>query len=236
MVRAVRPAPAGILLVTLSACSAGRVTQTATQAPNRTGGFGQVGDLTVRQVQLAHPPGGVYRPDDQAELRSAVVDRGTVGDQLTSITGPDFSGVVVAVSPSTSSVPSGTSRPTPEPPTSLDSPGATTDLPASAVSTVDVPIPAGEVVLIGSNGGPTVLLTRLTGLTRDVDAAQSLEVVLTFARAGALSVTAIMSSPPGALLRGPAHRSQLHGLPVDPGRRQGRWPATDQPWRRRTPR
>ena len=58
MNRALRAATMGVLLlspVALSACSAGQVTQTATQERDKTGAQAQVGDITLRQVQLAYP-------------------------------------------------------------------------------------------------------------------------------------------------------------------------------------
>jgi hypothetical protein len=51
--RALRAATMGVLLlspVALSACSAGQVTQTATQERDKVGAMGQVGDLTLRAV------------------------------------------------------------------------------------------------------------------------------------------------------------------------------------------
>ncbi len=66
-------------------------------------------------------------------------------------------------------------------------------------STVDIPIPAGRPVFIGTDG-PTVVLT---GLTRPIDAAHSVELTLTFARAGKTTVTAVMGPPPSVLPRTP---------------------------------
>ena len=205
MVRAVWAATAGILMIVLSACSAGQVTQTATQARDKTGGFGQVGELTIRQVHLAYPPSGVYRPEDQVELRMTIVNSGTVDDRLIGVTGPDFRAAVVGESPPVSadaSVASGP-IPIPTPPAPLGSPEPDADAPGSTTSTVDVHIPARGVVFVGTDGDPTVLLTDVT---RDVDAAQSIEVTLTFARAGSTTVTAIVGSPPDVLPRGPASR------------------------------
>ncbi len=73
---------------------------------------------------------------------------------------------------------------------------------SSRASTRKTSMSAG-VVFVGTDGDPTVVLTDLT---RDVDAAQSIKVTLTFARAGSTTVTAIVGSPPHVLLRGPAFR------------------------------
>jgi hypothetical protein len=207
---------AGILLATLSARRACQVRRAATRARYRIGGVGQIGELTVRQVRLTYQPDDVYRPDDRVAMRLAVVNSGIDGDQLTDVTGLDFGGVLVGDPFSTSSVPSAAPRPIPEPPTRLSSPGPTTDLPVRGVSTVDVPVPAGEKLLIGTNGGPTVLLT---GLATGSGSAQSTRVTSTFVRAGALSVAAIRGSPPGVLGRGPAYRFGLHRGSAAPERR-----------------
>ena len=67
MNRALRAATMGVLLlspVVLSACSAGQVTQTATQQRDKTGAQAQVGDLSQRHAQLlriaCHLVGGSY--------------------------------------------------------------------------------------------------------------------------------------------------------------------------------
>ncbi len=156
-------------------------------------------------------------------MRLAVVKSGIVGDQLTNTTGLDFGGVLVGDPFPTASVPSAVSRPIPEPPTRLGSPGSTTDPPVRGVSPVDVPVPASEKLSIGTNGGPTVLLI---GLTTSSGSAQSTQVTSTFVRAGALSVAAIKGPPPGVLgprpglplgaaggLRDP--RTPMRALPVD---------------------
>src|SRR5688500_85497 len=83
----------GVLLlspVALSACSAGQVAQTATQERDKVGAMGQVGDLTIRQVQFLSPRGGVYERGDDAELQLAVVNAGEEADTLTEVSGEGF--------------------------------------------------------------------------------------------------------------------------------------------------
>ena len=94
MNRALRAATMGVLLlspVALSACSAGQVTQTATQERDKTGAQAQVGDITLRQVQLAYPSGGTYEEGDDAELIVSIVNSGEEPDTLTGIDGDGFS-------------------------------------------------------------------------------------------------------------------------------------------------
>src|SRR4029453_15292558 len=81
--RALRAATMGVLLlspVVLSACSAGQVTQTATQERDKVGAMAQVGDLTIRAVRLARPRGGAYDRGDDAELQMAIVNTGDEPD------------------------------------------------------------------------------------------------------------------------------------------------------------
>jgi copper(I)-binding protein len=91
--RALRAATMGVLLlspIALSACSAGQVTQTATQDRDKTGGQAQVGSLTLRQAELESPSGGVYEAGDDADLRIAIVNNGEEEDTLTGIEGEGF--------------------------------------------------------------------------------------------------------------------------------------------------
>ena len=93
MNRALRAATMGVLLlspVALSACSAGQVTQTATQERDKVGAMGQVGDLSIRQVQFLSPGEGVYEQGDDAELQLAVVNAGEEADTLTEVSGEGF--------------------------------------------------------------------------------------------------------------------------------------------------
>jgi copper(I)-binding protein len=92
--RALRAATLGVLLlspVALSACSAGQVTQTATQERDKTGAQAQVGDITLRQVRLEEPRGGSYEAGDDAELLLAIVNGGEDTDTLVGVEGDGFS-------------------------------------------------------------------------------------------------------------------------------------------------
>ncbi|WP_236828084.1 MULTISPECIES: copper chaperone PCu(A)C [unclassified Blastococcus] len=187
------------LLMMVSACSAGQVTQTATQDRDKTGGFGSVGDVTIRAVQLPYPPDGIYQPGDEAELRMAIVNNGPVDDELRSISGDFFTGVAVtgAPSPMAATAPLVASDAL----TTVQHRGASPVGPRSTITTttVNIPVPADEAVYFGK-GGPSVVLT---GLTRPIDAAQSMQVTLTFARAGQTTVTVIVAPAPKPLPRDP---------------------------------
>lgn len=187
-----------LVLMVLSGCSAGQVTQTATQDRDKTGGFGSVGDVTIRAVRLAYPPEGVYRPGDQAELMMAIVNSGWADDELLSITGDFFTGVTVDEEPSTPAVPTVASD-VPAAQLHTDRASSTAGRSSASTGVVNIPVPADEAVFIGM-GGPSVVLT---GLTAPIDAAQSVQLTLTFVRAGQTTVTAIVAPAPEPLPREP---------------------------------
>jgi copper(I)-binding protein len=97
--RALRAATMGVLLlspVALSACSAGQVTQTATQERDKTGAQAQVGDLTLRQVRLEDPRGDSYDAGDDADLLLAIVNTGEDTDTLVGVEGEGFADAEIA--------------------------------------------------------------------------------------------------------------------------------------------
>ena len=177
MIRALRAATIGVLLVSpvaLSACSAGQVTQTATQDRDKTGSMAEVGDLTLREISLAYPNGGAYRAGGDAELQMAIANDGEQDDALVSIEGEGFDGVEVTPAEST----------------------------ATTVGTAPgngIAVPTDSIVFLGAEDGPTV---TLTGLAEELTPAESLELTLTFQRAGEVTVLAIVGTPDRSLPRG----------------------------------
>src|SRR3954468_9871998 len=108
--RALRAATIGVLLlspVVLSSCSAGQVTQTATQERDKVGAQAQVGDISVREGELLPPRGGSYQSGDDAELRVALVNGGTEDDTLVSVDGEGFASAEISSSAGASSSGSG---------------------------------------------------------------------------------------------------------------------------------
>jgi copper(I)-binding protein len=63
---------------------------------------------------------------------------------------------------------------------------------------VDIPIPAGSTVFLGGAGGATV---ELADLSEELTAGQSIEVTLTFERAGEVTVQALVATPERVLPR-----------------------------------
>lgn len=224
MNRALRAATMGALLlspVALTACSAGQVPQTATQNRDKVGPEAAVGDITLRQITLAYPQDGLYAEGDDAELQMAIVNSDTEADTLVGIEGEAFEGVVVSgqatASPAVPDSPSAAPTTTPATPTTPETapqtttPGATTSpgtlptptVPAapstpSASTQVDIPVPAGSTVFLGGAGGATV---ELADLSEELTTGQSIEVTLTFERAGEVTVQALVATPERVLPR-----------------------------------
>src|SRR4051812_50038944 len=89
----------GVLLfspLALSACGAGQVTQTATQARDKVGPMAQVGDISLRAVELAAPPGDKYEQGSDAELTLAIVNGGEEPRKLVRVSGKDIPGPTIS--------------------------------------------------------------------------------------------------------------------------------------------
>jgi copper(I)-binding protein len=199
--RALRAATMGALLlspIALTACSAGQVTQTATQNRDKVGAEAQVGSVTLRQVTLEHPDEGRYEAGDDAALTMAVVNSGNEADTLVGIEGEGFDGVLVSGQASAApAVPGSPSASAPATGGAAPGAGATTAAP-TASSRVDVPVPGNSTVFIG---GESDLTVELAGLTEELTAGQSIELTLTFQQAGEVTVRAMVANPDRVLPR-----------------------------------
>jgi copper(I)-binding protein len=187
--RALRAATMGVLLlspVVLSACSAGQVTQTATQQRDKTGAQAQVGDLSLRQAQLLNPRGGVYERGDDAELQVAIVNGGAEDDTLVGIEGDGFDSAEIEASSSSSSG------------SSASGTSATSTAGRGAKQEID--IPAGQSVFIG---GDEYTVT-LNGLSEGLTTGQYLEVTFTFEKAGDVTLPITVATPDRSESRGEA--------------------------------
>ncbi len=195
MNRALRAATMGVLLlspVALSACSAGQVTQTATQERDKVGAMGQVGDLTIRQVQFLSPSQGFYERGDDAELQLAVVNTGTEADTLVDISGEGFGDVQFdSGSPATGT---GTGSPATGTGSSTGSGSS-----GSGSSDAGIEIPAESSVFIGED-----LTVTLTDLDDGLTTGQYLELTLTFENAGEITVPVTVDTPSESVERGEA--------------------------------
>jgi copper(I)-binding protein len=228
--RALRAATMGVLLlspVALGACSAGQVTQTATQERDKSGAQAQVGDITLREGQLVSPRGGSYDRGDDAELQLAIVNGGTEDDTLVSVDGKGFSSAEISSSGSSSSASSsfGSSGSGSSGPSSSSSVGSsssaaptsssaaastpTSSTPTSSAPTSSAPtsssssgvqeitIPAGQTIFLG---GDQYTVT-LTDLSESLTPGQYLEVTLTFEKAGEVTIPVSVANPTSSVPR-----------------------------------
>jgi copper(I)-binding protein len=192
--RALGAATMGVLLfspVALSACSAGQVTQTATQERDKTGGMAQAGDITVRAARLEYPRGGAYEAGDDVDLRLAIVNSAEESDTLVGISGEGFGDA--EISNRASAAAATTSTP----------PGGATAAPASPTSTAagdEIEIPSDATVFVGEGG----LGVTLTDLEEPLTTGQYLVLTLTFANGGDVEVTVTVATPEDSLERGEA--------------------------------
>ena len=181
MNRALRAATMGALLlspIALSACSAGQVTQTATQDRDKAGPQAQVENITLRSVVLEYPTSGRYDQGDDAELSAALINTSDEADTLVSIESDAFEGVR-AIGGDTNAV--------------SDASGFSTEL--------DIEIPRDETVFLGGDG-PTILLENLS---ESLTAGQSIELTLTFETAGDVTVETSVDAPEDEVARGEAY-------------------------------
>ncbi|MGY1855083.1 copper chaperone PCu(A)C [Modestobacter sp. SYSU DS0290] len=176
--RALRAAALGALLLSpaaLSACSAGQVAQTATQEQN-IGVNADADGVVLRGLQLPYPTGGEYPAGGDARLIGAIISEAQTDDTLVSITGPDFTDVEV-VDPAAEAVAAGT----------------------TGGSSLDVTVPAGEIVHLGNGDGPAI---TLLGLSEPLGVSQYIPVTFTFEEAGEVTVDVPVGIPTRDLPRG----------------------------------
>lgn len=74
------------LAVAITSCSAGQLAQTSLQVGSVGGVPAEVGDLSLRNVQLEYPSAGTYQAGDDANLEFVVVNNNvTEDDRLVSV-------------------------------------------------------------------------------------------------------------------------------------------------------
>jgi copper(I)-binding protein len=180
--RALRAATAGVLLLSplaLAACSAGQVTQTATQERDKNGAMAQVGDLTLRGGELESPRAGAYERGDDAELRLAIVNSGEDTDTLVAVDGEGFAAAEIeGPSGTASGVGSGTSR----------------------ASSDEIEVPSDSTVFVDGDD----YAVTLTDLDQALFTGQVIELTLTFQNAGEVTLPVTVANPEDAEERGEA--------------------------------
>jgi copper(I)-binding protein len=199
--RALGAATAGVLLLSplaLSACSAGQVTQTATQERDKVGAMAQVGDITVRAVELASPTAGSYEAGDDAELTLAVVNAGQETDTLVGIDGEGFGDVEIqAAATADTGANSGSSTTTGGTTTGGTTTGGAT---AGTGGSGEIEIPTDTTVFV--DGDDTSI--TLTDLDESLTVGQYLELTLSFENAGDVTVPVTVANPEEEQERGEA--------------------------------
>ena len=188
MNRALRAATTVALLlspVALSACSAGQVTQTATQERDKVGAMAQVGDLTIRRVQFLSPEEFTLEQGDDAELQLAVVNRSPEPDRLVDITGEAF-GDVEFDAGSASSATTGAAG------------SGTGSSRGGSSSDEGIEIPGDSSVFVDGED----LSITLTDLDDSLATGQYLELTLVFENAGEISVPVTVATPSESVERG----------------------------------
>ena len=196
MNRALGAATAGVLLLSplaLSACSAGQVTQTATQERDKVGAMGQVGDITVRAVEFESPRGGSLEAGDDAELTLAIVNSGQETDTLVGVEGEGFGDVEIQSSGSPETGANSGS--------STGTGGTTTTGTGTGSSGSDeIELPSDTTVFV--DGDDTSI--TLTDLDDALNVGQYLELTLVFENAGELTLPVTVANPDEEEERGEA--------------------------------
>ena len=183
MNRALRAATVGVLLlspVALSACSAGQVTQTATQERDKVGAMAQVGEITLRAAELESPREGSYEAGDDAELMMAIVNGGREDDTLVAIDGDGFGDAEIESSGTATTVGSSSS--------------------GSGSGSGEIEIPSGGTVFVDGDDASITL----TDLDDALTVGQYLELTLTFENAGEVTMPVTVSTPEDTQERGEA--------------------------------
>jgi copper(I)-binding protein len=194
--RALRAATAGVLLVSpvaLSACSAGQVTQTATQERDKVGAMAQVGDITVRAAELESPREGSYEAGDDAELRMVLVNGSQEADTLVAVDGEGFGGAEIeGAAAERTGAGTGTGATT----------GTTTGTGSGAAAAIpdEIEIPADTSVFVD---GDQATIT-LTDLDESLTVGQYVDLTLTFENAGEVNLRVTVANPDEEQERGEA--------------------------------
>ncbi|ATQ30644.1 LpqE protein [Rhodococcus ruber Chol-4] len=161
--------------LTLSACGAGQISQTATQVAAVNGNSAELGDIALRNVHVIYPDSEEYslEPGGKAALGFTVVNLSeTTPDELTRIT-TDFASSTTGVSGL---------RIEPQASISAGLTGETLAEDATAEAATDEsPRPAEAAE---SSDTPSVAQVELTGLKEGVRPGLTIPVTFTFAEAG----------------------------------------------------
>ncbi|GAA2856823.1 hypothetical protein GCM10010472_12720 [Pseudonocardia halophobica] len=158
-------AAAGALL--LSGCGAGQVAQTAEQVAAVGGTGGVVGDVAVRNAEIAWPTGlaptgAVYQKGGQALVEMIIVNDGGAADRLVSASSEAGTQVVVT---------------------------------GEQVLAPQLPLVAGDEGDVAAIPGAKRITVEIAGLRDDVVAGRTYPLTLVFEKAGRLTVDLPVANP-----------------------------------------
>ncbi|GAA4699990.1 hypothetical protein GCM10023215_43350 [Pseudonocardia yuanmonensis] len=164
-VLAVGTAAAGALL--LSGCGAGQIAQTAEQVAAVGGTGGTVGDVAVRNAEIAWPgglapTGAVYPKGGEALVEMVIVNDGATTDRLLSASSEAGTQVVVT---------------------------------GEQVLAPQLPLVAGDQGDVAAIPGAKRITMQIAGLRDDVVAGRTYPLTLVFERAGRLTVDLPVANP-----------------------------------------
>ena len=162
----------------LSGCGAGQIAQTSDESAAVNGVGAQVGDVVIRDMQVAYPPRpaspeAVYPQGGSAQLKFGIVNEGTTADRLVRVSSPAATAVRIGGDPS---------------------------LPPNILL-----LGGGEGGTAPAGVRPATI--ELTGLTTPIHAGVSVPVTLTFERAGSTTVQAPIGAPPEGAAAGQPERA-----------------------------
>jgi copper(I)-binding protein len=196
-----------------AACSAGQHAQTANEVPAIDGTSGNLGSLSLRAVAIKPPPNGVsYAKGTVAELQLAVINTGTTGDTLTSVSSPATSNIRLFATEADASAAASTPTPTSSPSTSSSATesasgtgsasgsgtatttGSASSSPSATPSTAStsaaskppsLAIPAGQVLSLGVTSRDAILDLVVNKV---LFPGPSVPITFTFANAGSITL------------------------------------------------
>ncbi len=185
MAKRARSRATGLLLgmtaaVTLTACAAGQVAQTAQETPAIDGVSVTIGTIAVRAAAISPPPSN-WPQGGVAPVQLVLVNEGSDPDTLTSVTtdaagGATFFASTTAARSASSSSASASSAPT------SGSALATTPIAPPTPTLSAITVQPGQRVSVGfADTDPAIVLT---GLRQPLFPAQSFHITLNFSRAG----------------------------------------------------
>lgn len=180
--RRLRPSLLGALVLAgtlaLSGCGAGQLAQTSEEGSAVNGTGAQVGDVVIRDMQVAYParpasPDAPYPQGGTAPLKFGIVNESPTVDRLVRVSSPAATSVTIGGDPS---------------------------LPQDVLL-----VGGGEGGTAPAGVRPISI--ELTGLTAPIRAGLSIPVTLTFERAGSTTVQAPVGVPPEGAPAGEPERA-----------------------------